>query len=70
MSSHRWEDDLLPIRDLRRLPPLVWLLLLFVGSRLLYLLLTEPAQLIDLVGDELSLGMIAKELVRSSTQFI
>ena len=70
MSSHRWEVDLLPIRDLRRLPPLVWLLLLFVGSRHLYLLLTEPAQLIDLVGDELSLGMIAKELVRSSTQFI
>src|SRR5437667_7673972 len=42
-------------------------LLLFVASRLLYLLLIDPSYLLTLPGDELYVGTIAQELVTGPT---
>src|SRR3989441_944870 len=47
--------------------PLGGFLLLFVATRLLYLVLIDPSYLLTLPGDELHVGTIAEELVTGST---
>ena len=47
--------------------PLIWLVLLFVVSRLLYLVLIDPRYLLGWLSEELSRGTIAQELVTGLT---
>src|SRR5256712_4664507 len=47
--------------------PLGGFLLLFVATRLLYLVLIDPSYLLTLPGDELHVGTIAEELVTGPT---